>query len=89
MLCFACQQPLSPEQVADERYEQGVSCPFCIDSLSPERKASLRERVNQLQRARERGEFHIGDDSVQARRARTMRDASEPDNGGTGDGHDF
>lgn len=44
--CLACGYPLSAEEQASERYEDGVSCPHCYDS-TPERKAELRERRRQ------------------------------------------
>ena len=73
VLCFACQQPLTPEQVALDSYEEGVSCLYCIDTVTPERREALRERVRQVQRAAERGERHIGDASMASRRLRRKR----------------
>lgn len=81
ILCFACQEPLSPEDVAHESYEEGVSCRFCVESQTPERQAALRERVRQFRHARSRGEHHIGDDSVLSRRARDDRTSSTSSTG--------
>jgi len=47
-LCFGCQRPLGTEDRAAPTYEVGVSCPHCIDDLSPERAAALRARHRQL-----------------------------------------
>ena len=59
-LCHGCRRPLSPEDRADPRYEPGVMCPHCADSLSEEKKGRLRERQKQVQLAHQRGQQHIG-----------------------------
>ena len=59
-LCHGCRYPLSIEDRADPRYEDGVACPHCADSLSEEKKARLRERQKQVQLARQRGDSHLG-----------------------------
>ncbi len=43
-VCHACREPLSAEETHNPAYEKGVSCHHCIDSLTPERAKSLRER---------------------------------------------
>ena len=43
-VCFGCREPLSPEEQAHPAYEKGVSCPYCINSLSEERINALRMR---------------------------------------------
>lgn len=43
-VCFGCREPLSPEDIKQDSFEKGVSCPHCIDSLTPERAKSLRDR---------------------------------------------
>ena len=48
--CYGCGQPLSPEERADPAFEEGVSCAHCIDRLSQEKAASLRERQRQIMR---------------------------------------
>ena len=73
-LCFACRRPLSPEELALDSYEAGVSCVHCIDTVTPERRDGLRERMRQIRQARERGEEHIGDDSIPSQRTRKRRD---------------
>lgn len=73
-LCFACRQPLSPEELALDSYEAGVSCVHCIDTVTPERRDGLRERMRQIRQARARGEEHIGDDSIPSQRTRKRRD---------------
>ncbi len=60
VLCRACWHPLTATDVAADTYEEGVSCPHCIDNLTEERKARFRERQKQIRLAKERGERHIG-----------------------------
>jgi UPF0176 protein len=58
--CHACRRPLSADDMASPDYQEGVSCPKCIDEVDEERKAGLRERQKQVELARERGDVHIG-----------------------------
>ena len=58
--CHACRRPLSTEEMASPDYQEGVSCPRCIDDLDEQRAAGLRERQRQIELARERGDIHIG-----------------------------
>lgn len=53
--CYGCGQPLSPEERADPAFEEGVSCAHCIDRLTEEKAASLRERQRQIMRETDRG----------------------------------
>jgi UPF0176 protein len=59
-LCHGCRHPLTEEDREDPRFEAGVSCPRCADTLSEDKKARLRERQRQMELARERGTAHIG-----------------------------
>jgi UPF0176 protein len=43
-----------------EQYAPGISCPYCYDKLSDEKRASLSERQKQVALAKQRGETHIG-----------------------------
>ena len=58
--CYACRHPLSPNEMKSKDYKPGISCPYCIDQLSLEKKHSLKERQYQMELARLRGELHIG-----------------------------
>ncbi len=58
--CHACRRPLSSEDLQSPDYQEGVSCPQCIDDLDEERAERLEERRRQVELARERGEPHIG-----------------------------
>jgi len=59
-LCSNCRHPVSPEERKSEKFELGVSCPNCHDSLTPERISSLRERQKQIELAEKRGSTHLG-----------------------------
>lgn len=59
-LCHACKQPLTPEERADKTFEEGVSCPWCFDTVSPEQRQRFRERQKQINLAESRGETHLG-----------------------------
>lgn len=59
--CYACRHPLSPEEMQSEQYEPGVSCPYCYDKVSAEKRARLKERQKQIQLAKMRGAAHIGE----------------------------
>ncbi|MFL0356173.1 rhodanese-related sulfurtransferase [Erythrobacter sp. GH1-10] len=59
-LCRACRRPVSPENMRSEHYEEGVSCPHCIDEKSEEQRERYRERQRQARLAAERGEKHVG-----------------------------
>lgn len=43
-VCHACREPLSAEETQRPEFEHGISCHHCIDSLTPEREKSLRDR---------------------------------------------
>ncbi|RLA24300.1 MAG: rhodanese-related sulfurtransferase [Gammaproteobacteria bacterium] len=58
--CHACRRPLSDEDVKSADYREGISCPRCVNSATPEREERLAERQKQVELARERGEAHIG-----------------------------
>jgi UPF0176 protein len=59
-LCFACRQPILPEDMARPEYEHGVSCHLCIDQTDDEHKERFRERQKQVALSMARGERHIG-----------------------------
>ena len=58
--CFACRHPLSPEEIKSDEYIEGISCCYCIDKISEEKKGQLKERQKQIKLAKIRGEDHIG-----------------------------
>lgn len=59
--CYACRMPLSKEEMQSAQYEPGISCPYCYDKLSSEKRAALKERQKQVALAKQRGKAHIGE----------------------------
>ncbi len=60
VLCRACRMPVSPEARASADFVEGVSCPACIGTRTPEQRASYAERHRQALLAQARGEAHVG-----------------------------
>ena len=60
VLCRACRRPVSEAERRDPRYERGISCPQCADTLTPARRARLQEREHQIALAEARGGRHLG-----------------------------
>lgn len=59
-LCYGCARPITAEEKASPKFEQGISCPRCYDSLTPEKRAGALERQKQIELSGARGENHIG-----------------------------
>ena len=59
--CYACRHPLSPEEMKSAQYAAGISCPYCYEKVSEEKRASLIERQKQVLLAKQRGQAHIGE----------------------------
>ena len=60
-LCYGCSRPITAAEKASPEYQEGVSCPNCHDSLTPEKRAAALERHRQIELARQRGQKHLGD----------------------------
>ena len=58
--CYACRHPLSPTEMQSTQYVAGISCPYCFNKVSEEKRASLIERQKQVTLAKKRGKAHIG-----------------------------
>jgi UPF0176 protein len=58
--CYACRYPISQEDMKNEKYMPGISCPNCFDKHRPEKITSLTERQKQVILAKKRGGQHIG-----------------------------
>ncbi len=58
--CPGCRKPLSDEDRAHPKYEEGVACSSCADQTDPETLQNRRERHRQIQLAKSRGEAHLG-----------------------------
>jgi UPF0176 protein len=58
--CFACRRPISDEDMQSEAYQQGVSCPHCINETTDQQRAGFSERQHQVELAEQRNQKHIG-----------------------------
>ena len=58
--CYACRHPLSPDEMNSSHYIKGISCPYCYNKLTNEKKSSVIERQKQIELAKLRGDDHIG-----------------------------
>lgn len=71
--CNACRMPITAEEKASPQFEQGVSCPHCIDKVTDKQRERFLERERQVQLSKQRGEAHIGSDVgavIESRRAK-------------------
>ena len=59
-LCYGCRHPLSPEDRQSEKYQPGVSCPYCYDQLTKQQRDRFAERWRQEKIARQRQQKHVG-----------------------------
>ena len=59
-LCRACRHPLTPKECDDPAYEEGVSCPHCIEARTDDDRARYRQRQRQMELAEANGRRHIG-----------------------------
>ncbi|MBW4642885.1 MAG: rhodanese-related sulfurtransferase [Goleter apudmare HA4340-LM2] len=48
-LCLSCGRPIAEEDKASPKYEAGISCPYCFDSLTEEKRVRQQEKWRQLQ----------------------------------------
>jgi len=58
--CYGCRHPLSETDLASLKYEEGISCPYCVEDLTEEKRAPLAERQRQVQLGQKRNIRHIG-----------------------------
>ena len=58
--CYGCRHPITEQDKLSDKYQKGVCCPSCYDTLSDEQKARFRERQKQVELARQRGQAHVG-----------------------------
>lgn len=71
--CNACRMPITEAEKASSQFEQGVSCPHCIDKVTDKQRERFLERERQVQLSKQRGEAHIGSDVsavIESRRAK-------------------
>ena len=58
-MCSGCRKPVSLNDKKSSQYEEGVSCPECINKLSEAQKARFRMRQKQINLAKKAGKRHI------------------------------
>ena len=59
-MCFACRMPITEEEMQNEKYIEGISCIYCYDKTTKEKKERFGSRQRQILLAKERGEKHLG-----------------------------
>ena len=58
-MCSGCRKPISPKDNKSRKYEEGVSCPNCYNSLTETQKSRFRMRQKQINLAKKSGSKHI------------------------------
>ena len=58
-MCFACRMPLREQDKISNSYQEGVSCPHCINLKTQENRKRYIARQKQIGLANARGERHI------------------------------
>jgi UPF0176 protein len=58
-ICGGCRKPVSPKDKKTKKYEEGVSCSKCCDTLSNAQKIRFRMRQKQINLAKKSGSKHI------------------------------
>ena len=59
-MCFACRMPITEDEMLNEKYIEGISCIYCYDKTTKEKKERFGSRQKQILLAKERGEKHLG-----------------------------
>ncbi len=57
-VCGGCRTPISKKEKVSDKYEEGVSCSRCYDTLSISQKTRFRMRQNQINLAKKVGKKH-------------------------------
>ena len=58
-MCSGCRKPISIKDKKSLKYEEGVSCPNCHDTLTNSQKERFRMRQKQINVAKKLGRKHI------------------------------
>jgi len=58
-MCSGCRKPISPKDKISKKYEEGVSCSNCYNSLTETQKSRFRMRQKQINLAKKSGSKHI------------------------------
>lgn len=70
-LCHGCRWPITDADRQSDKYEEGVSCPACHDTLADEQRQRFRDRQKQIELARQRNVPHVGAPPPERQRSRT------------------
>ena len=57
-MCSGCRTPIALKDKKSKKYEEGVSCPRCFDTLTNIQKSRFRMRQNQINLAKQVGKKH-------------------------------
>lgn len=49
-MCLSCGHPIAQEDKTSLHYQEGISCPYCFDHLTPEKRARQEARLQQMKR---------------------------------------
>ncbi len=60
-LCHGCRFPINASDKESPDFEEGVTCPHCVNTRTDEQKSRARERQHQIQIARNHQRLHMGD----------------------------
>ena len=58
LICSGCRIPISPKDKKSKKYEEGVSCSRCYDTLTNTQKTRFRMRQKQINLAKQAGKKH-------------------------------
>jgi len=59
LICSGCRTPLSIQDKKSNKYEEGVSCSRCYDTLTNTQKSRFRMRQKQIMLAKKAGRMHV------------------------------
>ena len=57
-MCSGCRTPIALKDKKSKKYEEGVSCPRCFDTLTNIQKSRFRMRQKQINLAKQVGKKH-------------------------------
>jgi UPF0176 protein len=60
-ICHACRHPLSVADRTHVDYREGLSCSYCVSTITDKQRQRFEERQRQLELAQENGTCHIYD----------------------------
>lgn len=67
--CVSCGHPIRSEDKADPKYELGISCPHCFDSLTEDKRLRMQQKQRQLELAKKMTESALAPKSNHRRSA--------------------